>query len=79
MSFKVMANKYCDTYNNFNKDNCSEQLNREQFIKFIMNYTSQYKFSILDKSAMETKVDNILSKKIFQYLKDFFNDKLIGE
>jgi hypothetical protein len=70
--FDIMANTYYEAYFKLNR-NINNKPIKENFINFIVNYTKNYNFSILQKRHIELQVDDILSKKILIYLKDFFD------
>jgi hypothetical protein len=72
--FFEMANTYYDALYNNNKD-IKNKPSKEIFINYVLNYTKDYRFTILNKSLIEQQVDDILSKKIFIYLKEFFDNK----
>lgn len=70
LPFEEMANIYYDSFYN-NKKNAPP---KDFFINFVLNFTKEYRFTTLTKSPIEQQVDEILSKKIFIYLKDFLEN-----
>lgn len=72
--FNEMASTYYDAFYNHKSDMINKPP-KEIFINYVLNYTKDYRFTVLKKSAIEQQVDDILSKKIFMYLKDFFEKR----
>ena len=71
--FEEMANIYYHAYYNHH-NNMKNKPSKQNFINFILNYIKDYNFPILSKTNIEYQVDDILSKKIFIYLKEFFDN-----
>ena len=69
-----MANTYYDAIYN-HKNNIHNKPTKDIFINYVINYTKDYRFTILKKTAIEQQIDDILSKKIFIYLKEFFEKR----
>lgn len=70
LPFENMANIYYDAY--YNSKKISNKPEKQKFINYIKKFTDNYKFTIIKKSLEEENIDDILSKKIFQHLKNFF-------
>jgi hypothetical protein len=72
--FDEMAATYYDAFYN-HKTNINNKPTKDIFINYVLNYTKDYRFTILKKSTIEQQVDDILSKKIFMYIKEFFEKR----
>ena len=70
--FDEMAQRYYTRY----KDKLKIDTQLEYFKKFIKEYMNGYECSKINKKTpQELNVDKIISKKILQHLKEFFNEK----
>jgi hypothetical protein len=67
-TFSMPFDKMADRYHQ--KKNLS--VNKEDFIKEMVSYMEKYNYPVVEKSTIETDVDNIVSKKIITHLEDFF-------
>ncbi len=47
--------------------------NKEKFIDYIHNFMSKYNFNVIKKNTDDNAIDIIISKKLMQCLKDFFD------
>ena len=54
--------------------NTNKIQNKKDFIDKMTLYVDSYDYEIRIKSSVETKIDEILSKKIIHYLEEFFKD-----
>ena len=70
--FETMILEY---YNKINKKNKKFISNKKEFIEFMTKYTKQYDYDVAQKSHIEKRVDEILSKKIKEHLELFFQGK----
>ena len=53
--------------------NTNKIQNKKDFIDKMTLYVNNYDYEIRTKSNIETKVDEVLTKKIMQYLETFFD------
>lgn len=67
LPFDIMASRY---YNAILIKNTI--INETSFVKQIVTYMNQYNYMVLPKSDDETKIDSIVSKKLYSNLDDFF-------
>jgi hypothetical protein len=64
MPFVEMADRY------YRKKGLS--IDKEDFIIKMDSYMKKYNYPVVEKSVVETHVDNIISKKIITHLEEFF-------
>ncbi len=64
MPFEEMADRY------YRKNGLS--IDKDDFIMKIVSHMKKYNYPVVEKSVVETHVDNIISKKIITHLEEFF-------
>ena len=71
--YSIPFNKMITTYYQHNKNMIDD---KEDFIEFMSIYLNKYDYKVIKKSPIEKKVDDILSKKIYQHLDEFLKGKM---
>jgi hypothetical protein len=71
LPFSVMSERYYD----LKEADLVGAGSKADFVKKMNEYTSMYKFSVMEKSDAEKKVDEIVGEKIMSHLEEFFAEK----
>ena len=71
LPFSVMSERYYD----LKAADLVGAGSKADFVKKMNEYTSMYKFSVMEKSDAEKKVDEIVGEKIMSHLEEFFAEK----